>query len=397
MSAAPQTSRKPGVLFIVNSLVTGGAERQAVTLLNHLDDRRFRLHLAYLKREEALLPQLRRERLAAAVCCDVARRVDAQAIQRLRGLIAARSIDVLVCTNPYSTLYGQLARRGASSAHGGPKLMSVFHTTIPSGLKERAQMVLYRRLFNRSDLMVYVCESQRAYWRQRGVRPPADAVIYNGIDADYHTERRSEAELRAFRRSLGYRDTDYVAGLCSMFRPEKAHGDLLQAVARLRAHGMPVKALLIGDGPQRGSIERAVARLGLEDHVRITGVTADVRPFIGACDVMTLVSHSVETFSLAALESMALGKPMVMSLTGGAGELITGGEHGFLFEPGDIDALAMHLTALASPTLRARLGGAAARRVRQLFTVRGMAARFTECIDELSQSRARGALRAVSR
>ena len=52
---APQARRLPGLLFIVNSLETGGAEKQVVTLLNHIDTRRFRLHLAYLKRNEALL------------------------------------------------------------------------------------------------------------------------------------------------------------------------------------------------------------------------------------------------------------------------------------------------------------------------------------------------------
>jgi glycosyltransferase involved in cell wall biosynthesis len=388
MSAQPAPARAPGVLFIVSSLATGGAEKHVVTLLNHLDTSRFRLHLAYLKRDEKLLPALRQERLGALMCCDAVRRVDGEAIGRLRELIAAAEIDALVCTNGYATLYGQLARRGLEAP---PRIMSVFHTTVPHGLKDRAQMLLYRRLFNRLDLMVYVCEGQRAYWRRRGVRPPADQVIYNGIDVDYFTERRSGVERSAFRASLGFNNSDYLIGLCSALRPEKAHVDLLEAVARLRSSGIAAKALLIGDGPQRGSIERAIRRLALQSHVRITGLTQDVRAFIGACDVMTLVSRSVETFSLAALESMCMAKPMVMSLTGGAAELLTPGEHGFLFEPGDIDALTRHLTALASPTLRRRMADAAARRVREHFTLRSMTDRFTDCIEGLVQS---GAARA---
>ena len=97
---------------------------------------------------------------------------------------------------------------------------------------------------------------------------------------------------------------------------------------------------------------------------------------------MTLVSHS-ETFSLAALEAMALGKPVVLSDTGGAAELVVPGEHGFLFEPGDTTALALHLTTLTSHSIRARLGAAAARRVRERFTVQGMAAGFAERIGQL--------------
>ncbi|TLY78901.1 MAG: glycosyltransferase, partial [Gammaproteobacteria bacterium] len=94
----------PGLLFIVNSLEMGGAEKQVVTLLNHLDARRFRLHLAYLKRGERLLPQLRTDKLAELLCCDVGRGLQPQAVRRLRRLIAARHIDAIVCTNTYSML-----------------------------------------------------------------------------------------------------------------------------------------------------------------------------------------------------------------------------------------------------------------------------------------------------
>ena len=384
MTAGVAASRRPGVLFVVNSLGTGGAEKQVVTVLNDLDTRRFRLHLAYLKRDEKLLGELRRDRLAALACCDVARRIDGKAIRQLRELIDGGGIDAVVCTNPYSTLYGQLARRGSSR---DPKLIAVFHTTVPRSVKESVEMLLYRRLFNRSDLMVYVCESQRDYWRRKGIRPAADEVIYNGIDTDYYTDRRSDGERLAFRRSLRFADGDYVIGLCSVLRPEKAHGDLLEAVWKLRSRGVPAKALLIGDGPERGTIERAVSRLGLEQHVIITGLRGDVRPCIGACDVMTLVSRSVESFSLAALESMSLGKPMIMSDIGGARELVIHGEHGLLFPPGDTQALATCLQNLLARPVREQLGRAAALRVRERFTVRSMSERFADCIDGVIEDR----------
>jgi glycosyltransferase involved in cell wall biosynthesis len=372
------------VLFIVNSLETGGAEKQVVTLLNHLDPGRFRLHLAYLKRNEELLPELRQDRLAAVLCCDVASRIDNTAIRRLRELIVTAGIDAIVCTNPYATLYGRLALRRSGVR---PKLATVFHTTLLRSLKERAQMLLYRPLFNRSDRLIYVCESQRAHWRGEGIRPARDEVIHNGIDTAHYTESHTSEELRALRRSLGVHDEDYLIGLCSVFRPEKAHADLLAAISRLRAHRFPAKGLLIGDGPQRAAIERAAGRLGLGQHVVITGLRDDVRPFIGSCDVMTLVSHSVEAFSLAALESMSLGKPMVMSNVGGATELVTHGEQGFIYQPGDIEALTTHLQSLTDRPLRERLGRAAALRVRERFTVQAMTDRFADCIDGLLEER----------
>ncbi|MBW4051990.1 MAG: glycosyltransferase [Proteobacteria bacterium] len=369
----------PGLLFIVNSLETGGAEKHVVTLLNHLDSRRFRLHLAYLKGRKQLLPQLRTEQLASLTCCDVTRRIDRNAVRQLRRIVAEGGIDAIVCTNTYSTLYGRLAARGGARA---PRLVAVFHTTVLQTWKQKLQMLLYRRLLNRCDLLVYVCEGQRRYWRERGLHRAEDEVICNGIDTEWFTDRRSSAEQLAFRSGLGFGAEDFVIGICSGLRPEKAHGDLLAAIAKLRAQGIPAKGLLIGEGPQRPVIERAMAQLGLGEHVRITGNRDDVRPFICACDVMTLVSHS-ETFSLAALESMSLGKPLVISNLGGAGEQVIHGRHGFLFEPGDIEALAMHLKALTSEPLRRRLGDAAALRVRELFTVQRMAGDFTERIQQV--------------
>src|SRR5579859_3471540 len=89
----------PGLLFIVNSLELGGAEKQVVTLLNHLDTDRFRLHLAYLKPSQRLLPQLDTTKLDTLVCCDVTRGIERRAIRQLGSLIHTRRIDAVVCTN----------------------------------------------------------------------------------------------------------------------------------------------------------------------------------------------------------------------------------------------------------------------------------------------------------
>jgi glycosyltransferase involved in cell wall biosynthesis len=378
----------PGLLFIVNSLGVGGAEKQVVTLINHLDPGCFRLHLAYLKRGERLLRELDAARLHELLCCDVERGIDRRAIGQLRSLIRACRIDAIVCTNTYSMLYGYLARvalgGGAVGRHGGrPKLATVFHTTLLRTYKERAQMLLYRRIFRRTDLLLYVCENQRDYWRDRGLRAASDGVVHNGIDVESFSDSYTPQQKQRMRNHLGFSPEDYVIGLCSSFRPEKAHGDLLEAISRLRSEGHAAKALLIGDGRQREAIERRVQELGLREHVVITGMQQDVRPFIACCDVMTLVSHAIETFSLAALEAMALGKPLVMSDIGGASEQVVHGQTGLLFEPGDIEALTGHLRALSSPLLRSQTGSAARRRVRQLFTVEAMTAGFTEQITRL--------------
>ena len=372
------STTRPGLLFIVNSLEVGGAEKQVVTLLNHLDSSHFRLHLAYLKPRDRLLPQLDTGKLDTLTCCNVSRGVEHRAIRQLADLIRAQRIDAVICTNMYSMLYGYLA---CARIRPRPKLATVFHTTLLRNYKEKAQMLLYRQLFRRSDLLVYVSENQRDRWRDWGLRAAADAVVQNGIDVDYFSAARTPRHEN-FRASLGLTEADYVIGLCSGLRPEKAHGDLLHAIARLRERGIAAKALLIGEGPERPRIESLILELGLSEHVVITGLQEDVRPYIACCDVMTLVSHT-ETFSLAALESMALGKPLVMSDIGGASEQVVHGQTGLLFEPHDIAALTEQLTTLGSAALRARMGAAAERRVRELYSLRTMTSGFTAQVSRL--------------
>ena len=382
------STTRPGLLFIVNSLEVGGAEKQVVTLLNHLDSSHFRLHLAYLKPRDRLLPQLDTGKLDTLTCCNVTRGVEPRAVRQLADLIRAHRIDAVICTNMYSMLYGYLA---CARIRPRPKLATVFHTTLLRTYKEKAQMLLYRHLFRRSDLLIYVSENQRDRWRDWGLRAAADAVVQNGIDVDYFSAARTPRHEN-FRASLGLTEADYVIGLCSGLRPEKAHGDLLHAIARLRERGIAAKALLIGEGPERPRIESLILELGLSEHVVITGLQEDVRPYIACCDVMTLVSHT-ETFSLAALESMALGKPLVMSDIGGASEQVVHGQTGLLFEPHDIAALTEQLTTLGSAALRARMGAAAERRVRELYSLRTMTSGFTAQVSRLLDSRAVSARR----
>lgn len=375
------TKTRIHVLLIVNSLCVGGAEKHAVTLLNTLDTRRFRLSFAYLKNETALLPQVQAERAEGGVfCAGVSRKVDLQAARRLAAHLVSEDIDVVLCTNTYSLLYAWLARMAGPAC---PRIIEVFHSTELGSLEDVLQMQFYRPWILAADRLVYVCDNQRRHWRSRLLRARADTVIHNGIDTHHFADRYGAQEKARVRAEHGLAADDYVIGLCATMRPEKAHGDLLAAVARLRGSGLPVRALLIGDGPQRAAIEADIAARGLASDVRITGFRADVRPLVAACDAMAITSHCVETFSIAALEAMALGKPMVMTGIGGAAEQVASGVNGFLYPRGDIDALCRALRALHAPALRAAMGEQARRTVEQRFSLERMVDAYADLFEEV--------------
>jgi glycosyltransferase involved in cell wall biosynthesis len=371
---------KINVLCLVSSLVVGGAEKHTVTLANLLDPQTFDVHLGYLKPMAALKSQVREGIAERTFCLHVRKRFDRAAISRLRAFIDSNDIDVIVATNEYPALYALMARRGSSRV---PKLIGVFHTTQYLRLKSKLQMLLYRPVFRRCDLLVYVSEKQRDYWRSKGLAGRADIVIHNGVDLERFRDRSDSFQREALRAQCGFSASDLLIGICAALRPEKAHRDLLLALARLRERGISAKALMVGDGPERAAIERTIAALNLSGSAFITGFKDDVRPYLAICDVVVLASHAIETFSIAALEAMAMGKPLVLTRIGGAEEQVISGENGFLYEPGDIEALTDKLAALQLSSTRERLGAASRARVASLFSERRMTQQFEHEIKAL--------------
>lgn len=370
--AMPGTTRAAPikVLFVINSAGVGGAEMQTISLLNGLDPQRFQLSLAYLKDERDLLDKIVGARLGGTLlCCHVSSRLDLAAARRLAVCIDREAIDIVVCSNAYPLIYGWLGR---CLARRGARIVAVFHSTELRTRKERLRMWLCRPLFLLSEALVYVCENQRRYWRGKLLLSRREAVIHNGIDIDHFADGRSPLEVALLRGAYGFTDADYVVGLCACMRPEKAHGDLLEAVAAVLAGGVRIKCLLVGDGPERRAIEAKIVRMGLSASVVITGFLSDVRPAIAACDVVVSASHHHETFSIAALEAMALGKPMIMTDIGGASEQVVDAENGYLYQRGDIAALTRCLLQLADQTRCRQMGSRARQTVIGKFSLAAM-------------------------
>ena len=369
------------LLFLTGSLTHGGAERHTITLLNRLAQRGHECHAAYVQDNANQLERL--EGAASVECLHAQRYLDFKAIKRLGVLLSRIRPSAVIAANPYAMLYAALALR--QSELNAP-LMVTFHTTLLAGAKQWLQMLYYRPLFWASDCLVFVCEAQRRHWLKRLVSGRSNRVIHNGVDPEHWRSPGVEARTR-MRRVLGLADGDYAIGMCAVFRPEKNHLQLVEAIAQLRSRGVPARALLIGDGPMRPAIEARARDLGVAADVVIAGFHQDVRPLLAASDAVALPSTSVETFSLAALEAMALGRPVVLSEIGGAAEMVRPGENGFLFPAHDTPALVASLAALADPAARERMGAAARTTVEARFSERAMVDRYEGLLQQLVLTR----------
>jgi glycosyltransferase involved in cell wall biosynthesis len=372
-------------MFVTGSLSHGGAERLSIALTNRLAERRHECHAVYVKSGADQLERIRLRGGGTVQCLGAARYLDWAALQRFAAHLGRIEPAAIVAANPYALMYAALAMR---LARRRVPLIVTFHSTRLLGLKEQLQMAAYRPFFWGADCAVFVCESQRQYWRRRVVFSRRNEVIHNGVDTQAFSSARIDGAGERMRAALGFRDADYVIGLAAVLRPEKNPLQLVDAIALLRARGIPAKALFIGDGPMRSAAEARARERGVANHVVITGYEHDVRPHLAACDVMALCSFT-EAFSLAALEAMAMGKPVVHSEVGGAAEMICAGHNGALFPAGDTAAFASALEALADRAASRRLGSNARRTVEALFSEGTMVDRYERLLLELCGKRLR--------
>jgi colanic acid/amylovoran biosynthesis glycosyltransferase len=141
---------------------------------------------------------------------------------------------------------------------------------------------------------------------------------------------------------------------------------LIEAAARLRARGVVFELVLAGDGPERGLIEAAIRRNGLGEVVRITGwISSDqVRAEIVAARALVLPSFA-EGLPVVIMEALALRRPVLSTYVAGIPELVAGGETGWLFPAGSLEAIVDAMQDCLARPLEAirRMGEEGRRRV----------------------------------
>jgi N-acetyl-alpha-D-glucosaminyl L-malate synthase BshA len=157
-------------------------------------------------------------------------------------------------------------------------------------------------------------------------------VIPNFIDSDRFKRQNKEH----FKQALCPNGEKVICHV-SNFRPVKNAQQVVEVFHRLRDDDLPVKLLLVGDGPDRVPAERKARELGVYDDVRFLGKQDPIEEILSIADVFLMPSGS-ETFGLAALEAMACRVPTVVSDVGGLPELVNDGETGFLCPLDDLDA-----------------------------------------------------------
>ena len=375
---------KKRLLFIIDSLGVGGAERQTIDLLNKLDVTKFDLGLVYLYPREELLPRLNISRLKIVKYLPRKGKFDPGLLKSLADIIRSWQFEIVICINEYPLLNAYLARMFYSLNFF---LITVLHhTTLRPGSWEWLKNKIYVKILNKCDEIIFVSENQKKYWEDHyKINRPLLTFIHNGIEETSFVDTYTNEQKTKIRQQLGFQRQNIIFGICARLDPHKNHEDFITAIHKANKSSPLITGIIIGDVPQKNILHKMVRGNGLENIVKFVGYQADVKPYIAICDSMVMVSRYNETFSIAALESMAMEKPMIMTDIGGASEQIMDGISGYLYESGDTQKLSELMIRMSDQTLSRKIGEEASRQVRANFTLDRMVNNYEHLFLNLKQ------------
>ncbi len=282
---------------------------------------------------------------------------DAEQIARL---LEDLNIDLIYMNNqPSSNLEGIIAAKNTG-------IRSLLHSRIETDLNSFEINTVNQFLTK----MICVSKGVKNSFVKQGINSSKCVAIYNGID----TAIIPSVSPDNIKQELGINKNELLIGTAGSLVKRKRFNDLIKAVALLRTQTTEtplnkIKCLIIGEGPERESLQKDIDKNKLTDRIILTGFKSDAISYINAMDIFVLPSER-EGFPRVILEAMLTGKPVIASRIAGPTELVIDKKTGLFFETSNIIDLAHCISRLLSSLqLRKDMGGAGKKEVIENFSI----------------------------
>lgn len=375
------------VLLVVPNLDIGGAQQSALTLARALPGAGLRAAVATFRDgplraelDEAgvpveVLPRRRHPvvalpwfvadmlRLRRALL-DTVRRYDADVVQ----IQTLGTLAFLVMTLRWGTgvqLWWRIANVTflVKDDGSGPRWLFA--------AKRAAHRLLYRVGARMVDGVIAVSdEVARAFREETGSRGARLVVVLNGVDVDRFPAASGRDDLRT---RLGLDPETHLMTMVGTFKEQKGHRFLIEAAASAMPAFPQLTIALVGSGDLEADVRARIDDADLAARFLLLGDRRDVPELLAASDSFVLPSLW-EGFSVALLEAMASGLPVVATAVSGTTQVMQDGRTGWLVPPGDAGALAAAMKeVLSDPAHAGAMGTAARLRVEDGFGARSQA------------------------
>jgi len=349
------------ILYLIDTLAFGGAERQFVELIRGVSKREeIEPFVCYFTETAQGYKSQFLELGIPLNLLERTRKHDPGLIFKIRHYCLKNKIDLI---HSFSTLAGLVAVI-CGKLCGIPVVASTIRNAKDDNLRTYISIRFQSFLADR-----FVANSYAGFKNRFKKMKPHFQVVYNGIDPERF--RINPVESQKVRKIYNLDRFKHVVSMVASLSRNKDFDTFIDAIPLVLEAKPNTVFLLVGDGSERPRLEKKVHDLSIGDNVIFTGYTHDVIGILANTDIsvlMTNASRIVEGISNSLLESLAMGVPVIASRGGGTDEVIENGINGMLVAPYDAKGLARAiLDMLGNRSFRKRLGDAGKKTVGTKF------------------------------
>lgn len=292
----------------------------------------------------------------------------------IRALVRQSGATVVHAHGYKADVYAYLAMKRSPTP-----LVATSHGWIDNDLAMRLYGALNRFVLKNYAAVVAVSEEVKQRLLTAGVRKDRIHLIWNGIDL-----RPFVGPERPHENQSG-KDCALNVGLAGRLSPEKGIDLFLRAAANVLRELPLTQFLIVGDGPDRATLEALIHELGIGKNAFLLGRNEDMPSFYASLDLLVSSSRQ-EGLPMALLEGMASGLPLVATAVGAVPNVVRNNQTGILLPAEDVTALTAAIVKLLSePANRKTYGTAARDLIRNEYSAERMMAEYLHLYHQAAQ------------
>ena len=316
------------ILFFIETLTGGGAEKVLCNLVNHMDQTRFDITVETVWPVDAgkyLAPGIRYRSMYPSRNRFNRLRYRAEAQSGLAYRLHIRDDYDIEC----AYLEMGTTKVMASSTNRKAKKLAWVHCDLTRAVTDPQEYAVKSApWYQKFDRVICVSESVKERFDELFQNRFDSTVLYNVID-DADIREKAQMPLPE-----GIRRDRFTVLSVGRFTAQKNFMRLLRTHKRLLDEGIAHDLWILGEGPQRPMLEQYVAENALQDSVRMPGFVENPYPFMREANVLAC-SSIYEGYSTFMTEGVILGKPIVTTDVSGMRELLGDSEFGLIVEDDD--------------------------------------------------------------
>ncbi|GEM_PF-2906966 len=362
-------ARKKRILQVIEYFDVAGAEVVVRDLMIHLPRYGWEVEVCALHNVGILGAELRKKGYITHFLNWTEEKLsNLEVMQRMNALVKDREFDLIHPHNvtPWyfstcGTLFQKIVR--CVSIH-----------TFLTGKDKLQKMLMYIFLSRLASKMIIVNDEIAAQLRRfRLIDMSKVQTIMNGVDI---SDIPDDFDIAEKRKSLGVEPDDFVMGTIGHLYPEKNIEMQIKLVHALQSQIPNIKLMVAArPWPHQKSLEAYAQSLGVQDKVFFLGLRRDIPELLKTWDMFLMTSFS-EATSLAVLEAMSSGLPVVVSDVGGNSKLVTHNYSGLLFDVNDFETAKNHILTIYHDEQQRKKFGYAAKIIGESYSIEKMVSRY---------------------